>query len=458
MPSSSVSRAPTARSRSAIFARNSLLTVALGLFAGAAALAVKPPAAAPAVYQARTALPLPAVITPLSGHNEDQTYVTETRIRRGDTLAAILARLQVNAPNLQNFLTYDKNARSIYKLYPGRVVSAGLDANNQLQWLRYHHTPSDTQDGQPVARWLEVTPSAQGFQARETFAKAEVHTQVAEATIRSSLFGATDAAGIPDGIASQIPDILGSKVDFLKDLRSGDHVRVIYESYYNNGQRVGAGRILALEYESQGHVHEALLFRDPNKPNSLGSYYDADGNSLKGAFLRSALKFTRISSTFGHRKHPVHGQWRSHNGVDYAAPTGTAIHATADGVIEFIGSQRGYGNVIILKHNNKISTLYAHQSRFASGLRKGDRVEQGQLIGHVGSTGWATGPHLHYEFRVNGKPMDPLAADLPVVQPLEPKQLQAFKAQAGQYHTHLAMLRTFQQDAQLAQADTPIQP
>src|SRR5699024_90011 len=149
MPSSSVSRAPTTRSRSAIFARNSLLTVALGLFAGAAALAVKPPAAAPAVYQARTALPLPAVITPLSGHNGDQTSVTQARTRRGDALAASFARLQAIAPTVHNFLAYAKSARSIYPLYPGRVVSAGLDADNQVQWLRYHHTPADTQDGQP---------------------------------------------------------------------------------------------------------------------------------------------------------------------------------------------------------------------------------------------------------------------------------------------------------------------
>ncbi len=270
-----------------------------------------------------------------------------------------------------------------------------------------------------------------------------------EAEISSSLFGATDAAGIPDGIALQIPEVLSSKVDFMKDLRKGDRLRVIYETYNQDGQQIGSGRLLALEFENQGKTHEALWFKNSGN-KSGGSYYDFEGKSLQGAFLRTALKFTRISSTFGSRRHPIHGNWRNHNGVDYAAPTGTPIHATADGVVEFAGSQRGYGNTVILKHHGSYSTLYAHQSRIAKGLRKGDRVEQGQLIGYVGSTGWATGPHLHYEFRVAGKPIDPLSVDLPVARVLDPSQQQAFNAEAAQYKAQLALLEGYQDRALLA--------
>src|SRR5690606_30034123 len=170
-----------------------------------------------------------------------------------------------------------------------------------------------------------------------------------------------------------------------------------------------------------------------------------------GAFLRTALKFSRISSTFGMRKHPVHGTWRGHKGVDYAAPSGTPIHATADGVVDFRGWQNGYGNTIVLKHHNGISTLYAHQSRFENGLKKGDSVRQGQLIGYVGSTGWSTGPHLHYEFRVNNKPVDPLSVDLPVARTLDKSHRAAFQETAAQYREHIHLLTDLQEgNAQVA--------
>lgn len=424
-----------------------LLVLALGMFAGAAAIAVNPSSSndsKPTVYQARTTLDLPFAIESLDSSFSDP-FIQETRIRRGDTLASILQRLNIREEGLQQFLTHNKDARSIYKLYPGRTVRAALDENNQLLSLSYFHSPSSSEDGKPASRWLEVrTDGEGGFSASEEVSIATPHVQIAEAEIRTSLFGATDTAGIPDSIALQIPEILGSKVDFIKDLRTGDRLRVIYETYNQNGQQVGSGRVLALEFENQGKTHEALWFSESGSRNG-GSYYDADGQSLQGAFLRNALKFTRISSTFGGRRHPISGKWRGHKGVDYAAPTGTPIHATADGVVEFIGVQNGYGNVIILNHHSNYSTLYAHQNGFARGLRKGDRVEQGQLIGYVGSTGWSTGPHLHYEFRVAGNPVDPLAIDLPVARKLEPARLQAFKSQVGQYKTQLALLQSRQE-------------
>ena len=419
------------------FIPKSLLIMALGLFAGAAAIAVVKPQEEPVIYQASQALELPAGVTPL-GQLSTQPFIHETRIRRGDTLAALLQRLNVNAPDLQAFLTHNKEARSIYKLYPNRALQVALDSDNQLLWLRYLHTPANASAGETVAKWLEVQPSADGYIAQEKSLAVETHTKMAAGVINSSLFAATDAAGIPDAIALQIPEVLGAKVDFMKDIQKGDTFRVVYESHSHDGQQVGSGRVLAIEFENRNTVHNALWFA-PDEQS--GAYYDFDGTSSQRAFLRNALKFTRVSSTFGGRRHPIHGSWRAHNGVDYAAPTGTPIHATADGKVKSIGSQRGYGNTIELEHHSGYSTLYAHQHKFAPNLKQGDSVTQGQLIGYVGSTGWSTGPHLHYEFRINGKPVDPLSVDLPVQRVLSDAQQAAFNVVANQYQTQLAVLQ-----------------
>lgn len=423
--------------------RNGLVFVALALFAAAAALAVVQPPEAPAVYEARQTLDLPTPF-PQAQNNFAVPFVSQTEIRSGDTLAVLLQRLRVQEPGLLPFLIQDKDARSIYKLYPGRNVQAAHDQHGKLTWLRYQHTPYATDNGQPVSRWLEIAPDGEGgFTATEQTQAASVQVQIAEGTIKNSLFGATDEAGIPDAITMQMTEILGSKIDFIRDLRGNDHFRIIYETYSHEGRDVGAGRILALEFTNRNKTYEAVWFAPEGQS---GSYYDFGGASLKGAFLRTALKFTRISSTFGMRKHPVHGVWRGHSGVDYAARSGTPIHATADGVVEFKGSKRGYGNTIILKHHNGYSTLYAHQSRYAKGLKKGDKVSQGQLIGYVGSTGWATGPHLHYEFRVNNKPIDPLSVELPVARTLEPAQKQAFDQAVAQYKDHIHFLAQMQSE------------
>jgi len=452
MTKNKLSKQPTTtpKKRSKIV-QKTLLTIALGLFVGAGAIAVVPPAQnpTPEIYHTSEILKAPTI---KALQSKSEPYVHQTSIRQGDTLAAILKRLEVDEPGLQHFLTYEEAARSIYKLYPGRTIQVSLDADNKLNWLRYNHTPADKEDGIVVTRWLEVTPDeGDGFVAQEHTLAADTEIQMAEGVITNSLFGATDKAGIPDSVATQIAEVLSSKIDFIKDLRKEDRFRVIYETHTHQGQTIGAGRILALEFENRGTTHEALWFSDDN---SSGSYYDFEGNSLQGAFLRNAIKFTRISSTFGKRRHPIHGSWRNHNGVDYAAPTGTPIQATADGVVEFIGNQRGYGKVIILKHHSGYSTLYAHQSRFADGLKKGDKVEQGQQIGYVGATGWATGPHLHYEFRINDKPVDPLSVDLPAAKTLEPEQKQKLQARAAVFKQQLALLRDQTDQRLFALADS----
>lgn len=430
------------------FFRNGLVLVALGLFAGAAALAVVKPAEEPVVYQARETLVLPQ-LSPLTASNDPAPFVSETTIRRGDTLAALLQRLQVSEPGLQQFLIQEEDARSIYKLYPGRVIQAALDANGSLVWLRYRHTPGTSAENGYAAKWLEITPDGEGgFLAAEVVDPAQTHMRIAEGVIESSLFGAADEAGIPDGITLEMADILGSKIDFLRDIRKGDRFRLVYETYSHEGLEVGAGKILALEFINDDTRHEAVWFAPEGES---GGYYDFEGKSLRGAFLRSALKVSRISSTFGLRKHPIHGSFKAHNGVDYAAPTGTPIFATGDGTIDFIGNQRGYGKTTVIRHRNNITTLFAHQSRFAAGLKKGSKVSQGQLIGYVGSTGWSTGPHLHYEFRVNNKPVDPLAVDLPVARSLEDKHRPAFQAAVAQFRPHIEFLAEYQRQEQAAE-------
>ncbi|GAB1577535.1 peptidoglycan DD-metalloendopeptidase family protein [Bordetella petrii] len=436
---------PESTSRRAGLFRRTLLVSAIGLFAGAAALGmVQQPdrTELPPSRQIESVLPLQAAQVSISSIDDAAPYISETRIRRGDTLAAVLQRLDIDAPGLQRFLTQAPSARSIYKLYPGRSVQAATDAEGKLVWLRYIHTPGDEENGQITTKMLLVTPSEDSYVAREITDNTDRQTRVAVGTIRSSLFGATDAAGVPDSVTMQMADILNSKVDFLRDIRRGDQFRVVYEVRSHQGRYAGAGRVLALEFVNNGKTYNAVWFSPDGKS---GAYYDFDGVSLRGAFLRTALKFSRISSTFGMRMHPIHKTWTGHKGVDYAAPTGTPIHTTADGTVEFAGQQRGYGNVVIIKHFGKYSTVYAHQSRIAAGIKRGAKVSQGQLIGYVGSTGWATGPHLHYEFRIDDRPVDPLAADLPVSRPLDAAEARKFKEAVLPYKQQIALLTEFQQ-------------
>jgi len=439
------------RGRAQSLWRTPLFLLAGGMFAAAAALAVVQPQDEdlPEAVQVRAVLPLPqgfadahaaAVSQNSATEAVAQPFVHMTRILRGDTLAELLQRLDVEETGLLGFLTRDEAARAIYKLIPGRELSAGLDANGRLVWLRYHHTPGTVEQGQMLSKWLEVRPDgAGGFSASEQSQLAATQTRVAEGVIRHSLFGATDAAGVPDAVTLQMAEILGSKIDFLRDLRQGDQFRVVYETYTYEGRPAGSGRVLALEFDNGKKHYNAVWFRD-GEHGANGAYYDFDGNSLGGMFLRAPLKFTRISSGFGRRKHPVHGYSAMHKGVDYAAPTGTPIHTTADGTITYRGWQRGYGNIIIVQHASGYSTRYAHQSRFAPGLKKGARVAQGQLIGYVGSTGVSTGPHLHYEVRKNNEPLNPVSLDIPVAQVLEGNKKAAFQASLAQLRGQLDLL------------------
>ena len=423
------------------------LTVA-GLLVGAGAFAMVQPSKSVLPEQRVVAdtfsLPLPVASHDNATAATDD-YRLETRIQSGDTIASILSRLDVSEQGLMGFITANKDTRkAAHRLVPGRTVQASLDANGNMKWVRYIHTPGKEDNGEYVTAYLELVKNPDGsFAAEEKVAGTESQTNIAAGRIKSSLFGATDAAGVPDAVTMQIAEILGGRLDFVRDIREGDEFRVIYETRTFEGRPAGAGQVLAVEFTNANKRFEALWFEPKD---GSGGYYDADGKSLRGAFLRSAIPFTRISSKFGMRKHPIHKRWRSHNGIDFAAPTGTPIRATGDGVVQFIGTQGGYGKTIILRHPNNITTLFAHQSRFAQGLKKGDRVSQGQTIGFVGSTGWSTGPHLHYEFRINNKPVDPLGIKMPEAIVLDSQQKQQFAETALPLREQLKKLAVLEED------------
>ncbi|MDB5989695.1 MAG: peptidase [Herbaspirillum sp.] len=365
--------------------------------------------------------------------DQEQYYSSEERVRSGDTLAALLTRLGVDDDTAAGFIKSDTLAHTVMQLHPGKRLRAQTTAQGELLQLS-----TTIADGDSIKNLL-ITREGNRFKSFEMPATLERRIEMRSGEIHSSLFAATDAAQIPDAIASQMVDMFSTEVNFASDLRRGDHFNVVYETFWHNGEPVRTGRVLAGEFTNDGETYQAIWFDDPNSPQG-GSYYTPDGKSLKKAFLKSPLAFTRISSGFSMRMHPILGIWKQHKGVDFAAPTGTPIHASGDGVIDFVGTQTGYGNVVGIQHWDHYSTLYGHMSRFAAGLHKGEKVTQGEVIGYVGQTGWATGPHVHYEFRINNVPRDPMSIAVPNAQPLVAAQLQHFRVVSTDMSRRLALL------------------
>ena len=366
-----------------------------------------------------------------SNDNRDERFVSQERVLRGDTVAALLARLGVSDNRALEFMRGDTIGRQIFRqLVPGRSMQAEIDAGGELLALRYFLGSSSL---------LEVARTADGFTARERSIASAPRVFHKSATIRSSLFAATDGAGIPDVIAMQIARAFATDIDFHADLRKDDRFSVIYEMLYENGELVAPGRILAAEFVNQGHAYHAILFRDDE---GREAWYALDGSNRAKAFLRSPVEFSRVSSGFGARFHPIFKNWRAHTGVDFAAPKGTRVLAAADGQILSAGWRDGYGNAVEVKHGGSISTLYGHLSGFAAGIRTGTRVRQGDPIGYVGATGWATGPHLHYEFKISGMHQDPLRVALPKATPV-PAHLKAqFDVAAADAASRIGLVRT----------------
>lgn len=364
----------------------------------------------------KQALVLELLDLPDSPTTEEATanrFVTQERVMRGDTVADLLDRLGIRDSSALDFLRSDPTGRTIFRqLVPGRMLQAETGNDGELLALRYFLS---------AASLLEVARGPRGLQARHREVSEPPRIFHRTATIRSSLFAATDAAGIPDAIAMQVARVFATDLDFHADLRKGDRVSVVYEMIYDSGELVAPGRILAAEFVNGARAYQAVLFRDED---GLETYYSFDGTNRAKAFLRSPVEFSRVSSGFGGRVHPIFKNWRAHTGVDFAAPQGTRVIASADGHIVAAGSRGGYGNAVEIRHGGGVSTLYAHLSGFARGVRAGGRVRQGEPIGYVGATGFATGPHLHYEFKISGIHQDPMRVALPKAEPV-PAQLRA---------------------------------
>lgn len=329
-----------------------------------------------------------------------------TDVRASDTLADVFKRLGILDVDA---LAHARNDASMRRLFEGRIgkrVQASIDAQGRLQSLTARLPAKDSaQLGTHFSR-LTLAKATAGWQTTVEAVPLTTNIRFGSGTIRSSLFEATDTAGVPDAIAIQIAEIFSTDIDFHRELRRGDAFRVVYESLLADGEPVtwneGSGRVLAVDFVNKGQKHEAVWFQtSPGR----GEYYDFNGHSRRRAFLASPLEFSRVTSGFKMRFHPILKSWRQHLGTDHAAPMGTPARTVGDGVVEFAGVKGGYGNVVIVKHTQQRTTLYAHLSRID--VKLGQSVQQGQRIGAVGATGWATGPHLHFEFRTNGEAKDP---------------------------------------------------
>lgn len=359
-------------------------------------------------------------------------FVREEQVRRGDTVFSLIRRAGVEDAEAESFMRENASARPLFQqLRPDQPITTRTNNDGELVSLSYPLYGTD--------RTLVVERNGSGFDAREESVALDTHVVTRSGVIRSSLFATADEIGMPDAIATQIADIFGGDIDFRTDLRRGDRLSVVYESMSSGGREVRTGRVLAVEFVNDGQTYRAVWYAGAGQS---GAYYTPDGKSLKKAFLRSPLEFSRVTSGFSMRLHPILGTWRAHKGVDYGAPIGTKVRATADGEVEFVGQQNGYGNFIVLRHQDRYTTAYGHLNGFAAGLHKGMRVEQGQVIGYVGRTGWATGPHLHYEFRIAGMHQDPLSIALPVSIPLTAQQLTTFRSSTAPMLAQLESLRS----------------
>jgi murein DD-endopeptidase MepM/ murein hydrolase activator NlpD len=402
-------------------ARTAALT-ALALSGAVAAFAtMAPEIPAPA--------PEGAVIEPIALRIGDTllapaAFLREERLRRGDTLAGMLGRLGVADTDVHKLV----RTPALRRLRPGHTVVGEVGAEGELRRLSFL-------SGRGTLTAVER--AGDGFRAMEGAAPLRLEQLMRTGAIGSSLFAAADAAGVPDSVAVQIADIFAGDVDFHRELRQGDRFAVVFEQYYLEGRPVHAGRVLAAEFASRGRTYRALHF---SLAQGGSGYYAPDGGNLRKAFLRSPLEYSRISSGFGMRRHPFLRSWRAHTGIDFAAPAGTRVRAAGDGLVEFAGAKAGYGNLVIVRHSGQTSTAYAHLSRFAPGMQRGTRVAQGDLVGFVGQTGWATGPHLHYEFRVAGRSRDPYAIAMPAGEPVPAAELAAYRRHAEPLLARLELL------------------
>ncbi len=387
------------------------------------------------------AKPLPSNLTNQAASNNAIPKLTENwqtiTVKNGHSLSTIFALAGLNDKVMYSVLGNKKQNKSLSQIFPGEQISFLENTNDELTKVKLTRSPLES---------IVYTKTKNGsFKSKKVTRKPEIQIAYSEGEITSSLFLAGQSAGLSQKQIMELANIFGWDIDFILDIRSGDKFNLIYEELYLDGEKYKNGKILAAKFSNQDRELEAVLYR---AKDGTSNYFTPKGNSMRKAFIRTPVDFARISSHFNlRRKHPVLHKIRAHKGTDYAASRGTPIKATGDGKVIHVGRKGGYGKAVIIQHGQKFTTLYAHMSKYARGVRTGKRIKQGQIIGYIGSTGLASGPHLHYEFRVNGVHKNSLKVKLPHAKPIPKKQLADFKLQT---HLYLAQLSTFSKSYQLA--------
>ena len=390
---------------------------------------------APLVYPGGSASPSPTVAarakTPRAGGPQQATVAAtiEVIVGRNDTMDRIFRRMALDPADLAAIRQLPGIRQSLDFLKPGDAIKLTHRDGTVSELSR---KVSETQT-------LHVVRDDAGFAAQMTENPVQTRIRTAGATIDSSLFQAAESAQISETVALKLANVFAWDIDFVLDIRQGDRFTAVYEQIYQDGKYLRDGEVLAAEFVNNGKIYRAVRYADDS---GAAGYYTPDGKPMRKAFLRAPVEFTRVSSVFDpHRLHPILNLIRGHMGTDYAAPIGTPVHAAGDGRVSFEGARGGYGNAIVLSHSNDISTLYGHMSRFARAIRVGSHVQQGEVIGYVGMTGLATGPHLHYEYLKNGVHMDPQTVKLPGAEPLSADAVGKFRAQTGAYLAALSAPR-----------------
>lgn len=377
------------------------------------------------------ALAIPAIQPHASTLNIDKPVISQPQavakakintlshtIKAGDSLSEIFSKLDLNNQDLHNIVHANDLGKQFASIRPGKTLTFSIDSKGLLQNVIYKKDLIDT---------LIATRTADGFNVEIDSKTIETKITSAQATINSSLFIDGKEAGLSDSMIMDLAAIFAWDIDFALSVRKGDQFTIVYEKRFVDDKEISPGNIIAAEFVNQGHPYTAVRFEDKN---GAANHFTPDGKSMRKAFLRTPIDFARVSSHFNlRRKHPVLNRIRAHKGVDYAARTGTKIKATGDGKITYRGRKGGYGRVVIVQHGQKYSSLYAHMSKYRKGQRVGNRVKQGDIIGYVGKSGLASGPHLHYEFRVNGVHRNPLTVKLPHAKPIKKSLLAEFKKQ-----------------------------
>ena len=373
----------------------------------------------------------PQTVTPdeLSEENPVKVTWTTVEVQSGDSLSSLFARHGLSQQEVFKVTANAEAAKHLKRIYPGDTLQLALQDNTLSQLIYEFET----------AKSLQLHREGDLFRAQIIEQELERRVAHATGTIEDSLFLSAQRAGLSDRLTMELAEIFGWDIDFALDIRQDDSFALLYEEIYLDGEKVRDGDIIAAEFTNRGHTYQAVYYSDPSNHND---YYAPNGKSMRKAFLRTPVEFSRISSRFNlKRKHPILNKIRAHKGVDYAAPSGTPIRATGNGKITLRGVKGGYGNTVIIQHGSAYSTLYAHMSRFARGIAVGKRVKQGQIIGYVGQSGLATGPHLHYEFRVNGVHRNPLTVKLPTAEPLPSKYLTDFQQHAQPLLSQLELIK-----------------